>query len=199
MKKILLIEDRPGRQAQFFNNDEITYLNSLNYLNMPSEDKCREWLNVLNSKEQNGFNTYNLVIVHKSSLKPIGLSNLRELCKKNQIDLILFSGGLSQVLYQTMEFKSLSINSSNLYTDRLKEFLENYSNGLIVSLLELVYGDQWKLEVLLRYRQLKTRYDAEPNNEVKFELEDQISTLGQTIKDEIKNIDNSIDKIFISI
>lgn len=199
MKKILLIEDRPGRQAQFLNREEIDHLNSLNDLNMPQEHKCREWLNNINSKEFEKVDGYDLLIIHKSSLKPIGLANLREICKTGRINLILFSGGLSQVLFQTMKFQFLSINSSDLYTGRLREFLENYSKGETDSLLELIYGEQWKLEILLRYRQLKMRYKAESNDEVKFELEDELSMLQETIKDEVRNLEKEIDKIFISI
>lgn len=198
-KKILLIEDRPGRQSQFLNKEQIKLLKSLEYLNMPVEDKCREWLNNINLKNVEYINDYSLVIIHKSSLKSNGLAELREICKKEKIDLILFSGGLSQVVYQTSEFQFLSINSSALYSDKLIEFLKSYSRGKTTRLLELVYGSQWKLENLLRYRQLKTRYEAELNLEVKYELEDQLSILEQTIKSEVKNLDNEIDKYFISI
>ena len=195
----MLIEDRPGRQAQFLNEEQIIYLSSLDYLDIPKEDEGRGWITDINSNNLQDMNSYSLVIIHKSSLKSKGLNNLRETCKKGKIDLILFSGGLSQVVYQTKEFQSLSINSSILYNDNLNEFLENYSKGKTSRLLELVYGMHWKLEILLRYRQLKTRYEAELNDKVKFELEDELSMLGQTIHAEIKNLDNEIDKLLISI
>lgn len=199
IKKILLIEDRPGRQAQYLNDEQIYILNNLDYLDVPKEDQCRGWLNDINSNNLSSLCSYRLIIIHKSSLKSKGLNNLREICKKEKIDLILFSGGLSQVVYQEKEFQSLSINSSVLYTEKLKNFLENYSIGLTGRLLELAYGEQWRLEIMLRYRLLRTRYKAELNNEVKFELEDELSILGQTIQQDIKNLDNEIDKFFISI
>ncbi len=113
-KKILLIEDRPGRQAQFLNNEEINSLKILDCLNMPLKDKCREWINYINSNDFTSVDSHDLVIVHKSSLKTKGLNNLREVCKRDKVELILFSGGLTQVLYQKVEFPSLSINSSVL-------------------------------------------------------------------------------------
>jgi hypothetical protein len=198
-KKILLIEDRPGRQAQFLSKEQICHLNTLDYLDMPLKDKCRERLNFINSNEFKSIDDYNLVIVHKSSLKPSGINNLREVCRRDKVSLILFSGGLTQVLYQTIEFPSLNINSSDLYTNRLIDFLENYSKGKTASLLELVYGERWKLEILLRYRQIKTRYEAETNDEVKFFLDDELSILEQSLKNEVQNLDNEINTIFVAI
>jgi|SRR5690554_174200 len=199
IKNILLLEDRPGRQAQFLSKEQIHHLNNLDYLFIPKELECTDWLHDINSNDLHNLIKYDLVIIHKSSLKPTGLNNLREICKEKKIDLIFFSGGLNQIVFQTLEFQFLSINSSVLYTDRLIEFLKNYAIGTTNRLLELVYGQQWKLEVLLRYRQLQTRYEAELNDEVKFELEDELSILGQTVPTEIENLENEIEKIFVSI
>ena len=49
IKKILLIEDRPGRQAQFLNEEQIIYLSSLDYLDIPKEDEGRGWITDINS------------------------------------------------------------------------------------------------------------------------------------------------------
>jgi hypothetical protein len=77
--------------------------------------------------------------------------------------------------------------------------LKTYSNGKTASLLELVYGEKWKLEILLRCRQIQTRCDAESNIELKIKLEDELSILKQSIENEVQNIDNEINKIFLSL
>ena len=76
IKKILLIEDRPGRQAQFLNEEQIIYLSSLDYLDIPKEDEGRGWITDINSNNLQDMNSYSLVIIHKSSLKSKGLNNL---------------------------------------------------------------------------------------------------------------------------
>lgn len=199
MKNIILIEDRPGRQAQFLNDQVIENINRLPNLKIPKETECRNWINKIATGDFEDLKKFNLIIIHRSSLDSIGLKNLNSVCKTQKIDLVLFSGGLSQPLYQVNGYQCLSINSKDFYSHQLISFLENYIKNSSSSLLELIHGDKWRLELLMRYRLLKTNLNYEEDLEVQVRIEDELKSMEGILKIESSKIDSEINKMIIAI
>ena len=202
MKKILLIEDRPARQSQFLNPEQIEKLKELNNLEMPQEDKCSTWISNINSQEVD-LSDYNLIMIHRSSLDQGGLKNLYSSCEKKKIDLILFSGGHSQITYQNEKIEILSLNSKDFYSEQLLPFIKKYIDNKTNSLLELIYGDKWEIAQLLQYRLFKTKYELEENDEVKIRLEDELNNLKKScgLEEEVEDetVNKKIDKLIAAI
>jgi hypothetical protein len=193
-KKILLLEDRPSRQSQFLSNDQIEALNKIENVKMPKADVCVSIIEKINEGEAE-VDGYDLIIVHKSSLNQNGLRFLKGLKK----DLILFSGGLSQMVYQNEEFPLLTINSGDLYNNNFIHFLKIYVEGKVKILTELVYGDKWKLSILLYYRMIRTKLDKENDEYVKIELEEQLKNLENSFNSFPKYINEEIENLILRI
>jgi len=199
MRKIILIEDRPGRQAQFLDQKKIDRLLNTEGLDMPQESECRTWIENLNSGKTEGISSFDLVIIHRSSLIQEGLTALNSICKKNEIDLVLFSGGLSQSNYQNEGFESLSLNSQDFYSDNLLSFIDDYIGEESSSLLQLIYGNNWKLGALLQYRLLKSKYESEEDTGVQIILEDKLDSMEKSLEFDWNNLDKEIDKLIAAI
>lgn len=156
MKAILLIEDRYQRQKVFFNNYED--LNEIEGLNNSIDNKKNQDLVSSFTKidECNRLlGDYHLIILHRSYIDNSKINTVEKYAKNNNKDLILFSGGIDQSNYsKEEESQILLINSRDFYSDNLIPFLNGYISGDINNLLYLLYGDNWRLPYLLRYRQL---------------------------------------------
>ncbi len=76
------------------------------------------------------------------------MSKLENYCKSNDKPLILFSGGIDANYYDKSEYETIEINSKVFYSNHLKLFLESIRDGE-QNLLILIYGDRWKLNILL--------------------------------------------------
>jgi len=160
MKKIILIEDRLERQKQFMSETQIKELSTLIELDLKTLGRAIiEDIN--DSKISLSLEKSDLLIFHRSVLNNKGIQTLFDYCQKNKKDLILFSGGISQVTYNGEKFQFLVINSKDFYNDNLIKFLQEYKKGEIQSLLELIYGEKWKLTALLQYRHFKFIMDNE--------------------------------------
>lgn len=194
MNKIILIEDRPGRQAQLIDKEQLEMLSKKPFLVIPQEEICRRLIENINSNDINAFLSYSLIIIHRSSLNSMGLMALNELCKEKNIDLILFSGGLSQLIYTKVNYQSLSLNSKEFYNNNLISFLDKYSIKR-TSLLELVYQSNWKLELLMRYRLLKTKEINEEDIYTQIRLEEEIKQIEKITGVSSENVDSEINKI----
>jgi hypothetical protein len=194
-KKILLLEDRPGRQSQFLSENQIAFLNKIENVVVPKADGCVSFFEDINNKKVN-LNEFDLIIVHKTSLNQDGLVFLKELKKA----LILFSGGLSQTVFQNEDFPVLSINSADLYNANFIDFLKKYVEGKVEYLTELVYGDRWKLSILLQYRMIKTKVEKESDEGTKTELEENLlKPLEKNFESFPDDIDKVIDKQILAI
>jgi hypothetical protein len=156
MKAILLIEDRYQRQKVFFNNYED--LNEIEGLNNSIDNKENQALvgGLTTIDECNRLlGDYHLIILHRSYIDNSKINTVEKYAKNNNKDLILFSGGIDQSNYsKEEESQILLINSRDFYSDNLIPFLNGYISGDINNLLYLLYGDNWRLPYLLRYRQL---------------------------------------------
>lgn len=199
MNEIILIEDRPGRQRQFLTDKQFGMLCEKSYLSMPQEEICRALIDEINSNNTSSLLRYSLVIIHRSSLARSGLKALDDLCKTQKIDLILFSGGLSQLTYVREKYQSLSLNSKEFYNNYLTNFLDKYSNEKTISLLELVYQSNWKLGLLLRHRLLKTKEMFEEDEFVQVILEEEMKQIEKITGISSDSVGSEINKIITSI
>ena len=66
---------------------------------MPISDECKDIISNINEKQYKIENNIRLVIIHKTSLSTEGLYYIYSICENNKIDLILFSGGIDQLIY----------------------------------------------------------------------------------------------------
>jgi len=145
--KILLIEDRADRQRKFTKIDFSKYPMVDNKIG----DDYKAIEKAFN-EERFELNDYDVIISHRSAFGENNskvLSKLKEFCKENKKQLILFSGGISVSFYTTTPFEFLSINSKELYGDNLELFLEDAKKNNDTNLLLLAYGKNWELNILL--------------------------------------------------
>lgn len=145
--KILLIEDRADRQRKFAKIDFSKYPMVDNKIG----DAYKAIEKAFN-EERFELNDYDVIISHRSAFGENNskvLSKLKEFCKENKKQLILFSGGISVSFYTTTPFEFLSINSKELYGDNLELFLEDAKKNNDTNLLLLAYGKNWELNILL--------------------------------------------------
>jgi hypothetical protein len=158
MYNILFLEDRIDRQSLFLPNgfDDISLIKTIRNLNMPDPNGCKQIIEEINKQEYQ-FNTTDcdikLVIVHRSLLKNSGISYLNQTAKNNQVKLVFFSGGISQVLYSNDGFEQIFLNSTEFYSDLLIPFLLNFSADFSTSILEL-FNKNWRLSYMMLHRQL---------------------------------------------
>lgn len=199
MNEIILIEDRPGRQRQFLTEKQFGMLCEKPYLNMPQEEICRTLIDEINSNNTSSLLKYSLVMIHRSSLDRNGLKAIDDLCNVQKIDLILFSGGLSQLIYAREKYQSLSLNSKEFYNNHLISFLDKYSQEKTTSLLELVYQSNWKLELLMRCRLLKTKEMFEEDEFVQVILEEEIKQIEKITGISSDSVNSEINKIITTI
>lgn len=154
MKKILLLENRPGRQEQYLGSENIKKLQTLQGLKTLLGEECSEMINKLNNSDDSQLNEFTLIIIHRSALSPTGIDTVINHCQKKKKDLIFFSGGISQSLYTTSQnFPYLLVNSKDFYYNMLN-FLTKFVKGEAEHITELLYGDNWQLNLMLNYRQL---------------------------------------------
>ncbi|MBV7440728.1 hypothetical protein KRX57_04785 [Weeksellaceae bacterium TAE3-ERU29] len=205
MKKIILIEDRPKRQTLFLGDNNVKKLESIENLYLPKEDKCRLYMEKINSNEIEELKEYDMILIHRSSLKREGLENIEIFCKEESKDLILFSGGNSQYIYSNEPYQNLTINSKDFYSENLIGFITNYINGNSESLLELIYKSNWKLGEMMKYRLLNEKYHQEKDIEIQIEIEDKLNMIKETLSLQRNNnnykeeIDRNIEKIIKSL
>ena len=139
--KTIVIDDRKERKRQHLTDSEVERLNSISEIseNLPSHQELEE---------------YSLLAIHESLLKESNLYNeIVSFAKKNDKLLILFSGGITQnSIFESG--KIMKINSAEFY-HKIIPFLSNYSeNNGEYPLLKFLYGEEWRLPLLLRYKNL---------------------------------------------
>ena len=195
MKHIILIEDRIERQKQYLGNNGIERLRRVPNINIPESTECRRYIEVINDGRMDDLNDFSLIIVHKSPLNQKGLLALSSYCKEEQKDLILFSGGNSQLTYHNDNFQALSINSKDFYSESLIDFLHEYTTDKIDNLLELIYGKNWILGYLMKYRQLSKILETERFLENKILIEEKLIEIQKVTGIEKEMVDLEINQI----
>ena len=144
MKKILLVEDIPQRQANFLEKQGIDLLPFSDRLINCAEEK---YYSIIDDIKNNNIDwtQYSTIMIHRSGFETNVLNSLKEVCENNSIQFVFFSGGVSSTFYTYKPYEFLQLNSKDLYTKNLKLFLETNKQNL----LELAYGDKWKINILL--------------------------------------------------
>jgi len=156
MKKVILIEDRPGRQSQFLSKNEIEQLQAVNGLSTSKTDETNKLISEIDHSAFDLLSDYQLIIIHRSALSDMGINSLNSYCKSTKKDLIYFSGGITQCNYYNDGYNLLNISVSELYNKSLSTTIRDYIEGKVQHLLEIVYGRSWRLSTMLCYRQWLT-------------------------------------------
>lgn len=147
MNKVVIIDDRKERKKLHLSE---AALSSLKKLVLSSKLDVMESINDIEE-----IANYSLIAVHRSYLINSGVyNNLLDFIKKSNKLLIIFSGNISQNMIMN-NGRQLNINASDFYIEKLPEFINRFSEENIESpLLQYIYGDSWKLSLLLQYRYL---------------------------------------------
>lgn len=152
MKKVLILDDRIERKKTHMSSSALQKLLECvndNYLAIVSgEDVKKESISKY-------FADYDLLAIHYSWANDKSLiQDIDDFAKSNNKLLIFFSGGIAQTLLLD-DFKRLSINSAEFYSDKLPEFIEVYATKEIdLPLLHFLYGNNKNLALFMKYRQM---------------------------------------------
>ena len=147
MNKVVIIDDRKERKKLHLSE---AALSSLEKLVLSGKLDVMESINDIEE-----IANYSLIAVHRSYLINSGVyNNLLDFIKKSNKLLIIFSGNISQNMIMN-NGRQLNINASDFYIEKLLEFINRFSEENLESpLLQYIYGDSWKLSLLLQYRYL---------------------------------------------
>ncbi len=157
MKKILIIDDRPKRKERHLSKEALAQLAILEDKEMLTTSTGFE---NLSENLDSIFKPFDMIAIHNSYLSNLGIyGEVTEYIKKSEKYLIVFSGGIPQNTILN-KGQQLNINSTDFYTDKLPSFIESFCNESIITnpLLKYLYGDSWKLTLLLQYRYLLWKY-----------------------------------------
>jgi hypothetical protein len=195
---ILFIEDRPFRREHFLPNGQkdIMRMKSIKGLTMPDGDESKKIINEINLKKY-GFPTNpKLIIIHKTSLDTLGQTFVDSTCKSRKIDLVFFSGGISQLFYNSDGYNFLSMNSSALYSDNLISFLQRFCDNEKPHLLEIA-NNNWKLAYLYLARQLFDSLESEEDEDRIYAFNSKLDYIRKTVGMSLataQETDNTIQK-----
>lgn len=154
MNKVVIIDDRKERKKLHLSE---AALSSLDELVLSGKLDVMESINDIEE-----LTNYSLIAVHRSYLINSGVyNNLLDFIKKSNKLLIIFSGNISQNMIMNVG-RQLNINASDFYIEKLPEFINRFSEENLESpLLQFIYGDSWKLSLLLQYRYLLWTYGGD--------------------------------------
>lgn len=151
MKQVIILDDAKERQDLILGEENVKELISLENVNVLED--FTETLQNLKKSRFECLKNIDLLIIHKSAIED-NLSELFNYAETASLELVLFSGNISNVDYAERDFKLLQISSTHLYSNLLIKFLRKYISEESPHLTEIVYGINWKLNYLLRLRQL---------------------------------------------
>jgi hypothetical protein len=126
---------------------------------------------------------YDLIAIHRTFLTNLNIFNeFIDYIKDRNKWIIIFSGGNTQNTI-LLNGRQLNISSSDFYTERLSSFIEEFCNNLemVSPLLSFLYGESWRLTLLLQYRYLLWEYEDleeidEKGDELDIRKEEEIRT-----------------------
>ena len=151
--KTLIIDEREKRKYQFWDEKDEKKEEELHRKGLLD---IREEIGTLGELE--GFS---VIAVHESLLKETGrFKEVIDYAKKKQNLLVLFSGGITHNgIYDSGRL--MKINAADFYNKVLLFVEENQNEDNIQQpLLHFLYGTNWKLPLLLRYRDLIWNYGS---------------------------------------
>ena len=155
MKKIIIIDDRQDRKKLHLSDNSINELN-----NLESEGLLTIVSGIDLSNLNCSLGDYDIIAVHRSYLVNNNMFNsINDYIRNQEKYLIVFSGGISQNTLLN-KGKLLNINSSDFYTSKLPVFIKEFcfETNWQSPLLKYLYGDTWRLTLLLHYRYLLWAY-----------------------------------------
>lgn len=150
-QNIILIDDRPERRKKILGEELNRQLEDSQVIHIPDVLSSKQYFEKLNSKDISVFNSYKTIMIHKSPLNRDGLSVITDYCAHKNISLVFFSGSLSQIIYKNDFSEVLSLNSSDLYTTNLINYLEHHESS---NILELAYGKKYEFHLFINYRNI---------------------------------------------
>lgn len=166
MKEILLIDDRSNRQKDLLEEANI----DINLFDEILDNKIEDEYNLfLKEIEESSFilSNYEVILAHESIFqcdeKKDLFVKLKNNCKENNCSLVLFSGG-NDNSYINEEYEELSLSSTNLYSQNLVLFLDEFRKGN-KNILILSYGKRWKLNIILNILEKVTFFIDEHYND----------------------------------
>jgi len=152
MKKILLIEDNTFRQNIACNKISLDISKYADIVENAIEEKYQIFLQQV-EKSEFISDDYMAIMAHKSAFGNKNqqmLSYIESICKKNDMPLVLFSGGMSVSHYtKGDEIEKLLLNTKIFYSNNLRLFLEHFREKNEIELMVLNYGKSWRLNILL--------------------------------------------------
>ena len=151
MKKVLILDDRIERKKTHMSPRALQKLSECtndNYVAIVSGEGIKK------ESISRDFADYDLLAIHYSWANDKRLiQDIDDYAKNNNKHLIFFSGGIAQTLLLD-DFKRLSINSAEFYSDNLPDFIKMYATKEIdLPLLQFLYGNNKNLPLLMKYRQ----------------------------------------------
>lgn len=173
--KIVIIDDRKERKHQFWDAVKEERAKVL----------CQK--GVLDIREVMGsfdeLEEFQVIAVHESLLKETDqLVELIEYARRSQKLLALFSGGVTHNgIYDSG--KLMKINAADFYNKVLPFVGENQNEDDVqLPLLHFLYGANWRLPLLLRYRDLIWNYgsaidDPDPEKNPDYQTEEVIRAI----------------------
>lgn len=170
--KTIIIDDRKERKHQHWNNEKESLAEML------CQKGLLEFREELRDLEKLG--EYSIIAIHESYLKVTDQQEaVIKYVKEKKKLLILFSGGITHNgLYDSGRF--LKINSAHFYIKVLSFISENTEEHDELLLLRFLYGSNWRLPLLLRYKNLIWIYgnakDIDPEYD-DFSIEEEIRSL----------------------
>ena len=193
MNKVVIIDDRKERKKLHLSE---AALSSLEKLVLSGKLDVMESINDIEE-----IANYSLIAVHRSYLINSGVyNNLLDFIKKSKKLLIIFSGNISHNMIMN-NGRQLNINASDFYIEKLPEFINRFCEENLESpLLQYMYGDSWKLSLLLQYRYLLWIYGDgfdEIDDEEDESLEERIRSIlwnGQYVNQQQVRKDIEIEK-----
>lgn len=156
MKKVIIIDDRKKRKELHLSRESLCSLEELVKSGMLSIETELEEKSDLASV----LGSYDIIAIHRSYLEKEQLfHSLNDYIKISQKHFIVFSGGISQSMILNKGHQ-LNINSADFYVTKLPVFIKNFCEmgNMPNPLLQFLYGESWKLTLLLQYRHLLWTY-----------------------------------------
>ncbi len=156
MGKILIIDERAERKKNLMRDKDLSKLHKfeqegvlfmLSSLPFSSNSPIEEL--------EKAFADYSVIAIHRSLMQTENVINIiDEYFRISKKSFIIFSGGTSVNDFSNNSLR-LSINAGDFYSSKLIDYIERQKNEIkSTSLLELLYGESWRLPLLLEYRNL---------------------------------------------
>lgn len=190
MKKILLLEDRKSRQELFLRDNNLSLTDLPTSIHNTIGDDCMGFLEKIKTKNDSideMLEVYDVIIAHRSGLSAYGVYNVFiNYFKRTGKQFVVFSGGINGVIYSREEFPFLLINSKELYSRKLLDFIKSEE----LDINNLSYGNKWKLNYLIR---LSNLYSLENYAEMQVD-KNEIRTLENLLSCDKGNINQLINK-----